>query len=272
MRDRICYLGDDDLSGAAVYLAGVLGHHQLPFDHVPSTVRLSDNCIDDPYRLYIFSDYPGANLTVQQMEGIVAAVAEQGAGLLMIGGWESFYGRVGEYANSPIAGVLPVFLQSQDDRCNCWRPCVVEKTAAHPIVDNLPFDESPVIGGFNRTTAKPNTKTILKAVVFRAIARGERFTFVRSDEAPLLVLGRFGAGRTAAFTTDAAPHWVGGLVDWGNRRIVRQVEDAYVEVGDRYARLLANIVEWTGRWNDWPDALEDDETEIPAEEPNELML
>ncbi len=32
-----------------------------------------------------------------------------------------------------------------------------------------------------------------------------------------LVVGQHGRGRTAALATDVAPHWVGGLVDWGDR-------------------------------------------------------
>lgn len=261
MRDHLCYLGDDDLSGAAVYLASVLEHYQLPYDHVDSLTRLTEDRVANPYRLYILSDYPGANMTAPVMEALVRAVAEQGVGLLMIGGWESFFGRVGEYHRSPIAEALPVVLQGQDDRYNGWRPCVIEQAAAHPIVDDLPWAEAPAIGGFNRVTPKPEAKVALQAVVFRAMAKAGRFTFVRADEAPLLVLGRYGAGRVAAFTTDAAPHWVGGLVDWGHRRIVRQVADAYVEVGNLYVQLMANIVCWTAQVGEWEDALDPDEPE-----------
>ena len=39
MLPRTCYLGDDDLGAAAVYLAGVMTHFGLPFDHVPSSRR-----------------------------------------------------------------------------------------------------------------------------------------------------------------------------------------------------------------------------------------
>jgi hypothetical protein len=40
---------------------------------------------------------------------------------------------------------------------------------------------------------------------------------------------------------DVAPHWVGGLVDWGRKRISAQSKEATaVEVGEYYATLFAN--------------------------------
>ena len=56
----------------------------------------------------------------------------------------------------------------------------------------------------------------------------------------------FSRGRVAAFATDVAPHWVGGLVDWGDRIITAQAPGANeVEIGNWYAELLANMVGWT---------------------------
>ena len=37
MNATICYLGDDHLSGAAAYLAGVMAHCGLPVDRVDSS-------------------------------------------------------------------------------------------------------------------------------------------------------------------------------------------------------------------------------------------
>jgi len=62
-----------------------------------------------------------------------------------------------------------------------------------------------------------------------------------------LVVGEFGRGRTAALATDVAPHWCGGLVDWGDRRLVRQVGGGRIEVGNWYAELFRNLLVWTGR-------------------------
>jgi hypothetical protein len=62
-----------------------------------------------------------------------------------------------------------------------------------------------------------------------------------------LIVGRYGAGRTAALATDVAPHWVGGFVDWGDRRIAQAVGGGMIEVGNWYARFFHNLVAWTGK-------------------------
>ena len=60
-----------------------------------------------------------------------------------------------------------------------------------------------------------------------------------------------GRGRTAALATDVAPHWVGGLVDWGSRRVTAQApRGEMIEVGQHYATFLTRLVEWTGSLNE----------------------
>ena len=93
----------------------------------------------------------------------------------MIGGWESFYGSLGEYDESPLAAVLPVVMQSSDDRCNLRKPCLIEKAADHEIVADLPWDRPPTIGGYNLLTARPQTNTLLNAA-----ARSQCFAMVRT--------------------------------------------------------------------------------------------
>jgi len=61
------------------------------------------------------------------------------------------------------------------------------------------------------------------------------------------VVGAWGQGRTAALATDVAPHWVGGMVDWGDRRIVQDLPGGFVEIGNWYAEFFRNLLVWTGR-------------------------
>jgi hypothetical protein len=62
---------------------------------------------------------------------------------------------------------------------------------------------------------------------------------------PLLVIGAAGAGRTAAFLSDVAPHWVGPLVDWGLPRVSAQAPGApAIEVGAYYAQFFTRLVHW----------------------------
>lgn len=245
MAGKICYLGDGSLSGAASYLAGILLHEGLAFDYVSSGESPPASFSSSDYALYIISDYPAARFGATAMTHVAARV-QRGAGLLMLGGWESFFGQLGEYHASPLADVLPVVMQQADDRRNCWQPCLIRKMADHPILEGLPWDRPPGIGGFNAIAPKPNSQTLLNSVQFSAHRTGGGFQFNAGAESPLLVVGRYGHGRTAALATDVAPHWVGGLVDWGDRRVVQKVESGEIEVGSWYVRFFANLIRWTG--------------------------
>jgi hypothetical protein len=243
---QVCYLGDDHLAGAAAYLAGIMSHFGLGYDYVPSAESPPASFRTARYALYVVSDYPAARFSPEDMAHIRDCVAG-GSGLLMIGGWDSFFGRAGEYHQSPLAKVLPVAMLAADDRRNCAQPCLVEKAAEHPILAGLPWETPPGIGGYNILAPKPGTETLLRAVPFRVSASGGAFEFTPGGDTPLLVLGSFGQGRTAALATDVAPHWVGGWVDWGDRRIVQEVAGGSIEVGNWYAEFFRNLLVWTGR-------------------------
>jgi uncharacterized membrane protein len=91
----VLYLGDTSLDSAASYLAGVMTHFKIGFDYVASDESADRFLQEDAgYQLIILSDFPADNLKLSQMEQIVAWV-RRGAGLLMIGGWDSFQGSGG---------------------------------------------------------------------------------------------------------------------------------------------------------------------------------
>jgi hypothetical protein len=237
----VCYLGDGNLTGAASYLAGIMTHFGIAFDHYPSEEPLEAAFAERRYELYVVSDYPAANFRPAEMAHLIDCV-RGGSGLLMIGGWESFFGRLGEYQGSPLAEVLPVVMETKDDRRNCPQSCVVWQAADHPVLDR-----PPVIGGFNAIAPKPGAAVLLTARQFDIRRAGGSLEFAYRSESPLLIVGQCGQGRTAALATDVAPHWVGGLVDWGDRRLVQQVAGAEVEVGNWYAQFFRNLLAWTGR-------------------------
>jgi uncharacterized membrane protein len=242
----ILYCGDTALLGAASYLAGVMSHFSIPFDYLASNQPFTDEVLFRDYGGIILSDYPAINFSPGQLVNLAEKV-RQGMGLLMIGGWASFTGANGEYAGTVLRDLLPVNMQQQDDRVNSWRPCLIEKRQEHVIVDSLPFDEfSPSVGGFNRLKAKPGASTILTVRQVEISRKDEEIVFSPSLTCdPLLVLGSFGSGRVAVFASDVAPHWVGGLVDWGDSRIRAQAEGANrIEVGNWYAGFFANLIRW----------------------------
>lgn len=245
----ILYLGDDTPDGAAAYLAAVMTHFGLDYEHRCSDEPLDPGITDRLWSLVVLSDYPAANLSPAVMADLVEMVS-QGTGLLMIGGWGSYQGLDGNYFGTPVGDILPVVLSDSDDRINSSGPCLITVRKSHPIVDGLPFKtDTPGIGGFNRLKVRNGGDVILESQTYRASEESSGFhRFVPADDkAPLLVLGSHGNGRVCAWASDVAPHWVGGLVDWGTGRVeARGKGDAgSVEVGNHYAAFFRNILEWT---------------------------
>lgn len=253
---KVLYLGDGALSSAASYLAGVMTHFSIDFDYRGSGIDASDLIGTEHYDLFVLSDYAAKDLGERNARRIVELVAD-GAGLLMIGGWESFHGVGGNYDSSVLATALPVRIAASDDRVNWSGPCVVRQIEEHAVTAGLEFDPAPVVGGFNRLEAAAEADVIL--VVDRYAVHGGDgaakhaevsvgpVQFEHVDSSPLLACGVFGQGRSAAFATDAAPHWVGGFVDWGRERVAVATDDFEIEVGDSYVRFFGNLLEWCGK-------------------------
>ena len=244
--NMILYCGDTALREAASYLAGVMAHSSLTFDYLASDQRFNDDFLFRAYRGIILSDYPAISFTPGQMQKLKERVG-QGMGFLMIGGWASFTGANREYTGTVFGELLPVIMQEHDDRVNSWQPCLIEKKKDHVIVDALPFDRfSPSVGGFNRFQTKPGAETILTVRQIGVSRKEGKPVFSPSfDSDPLLVISNFGLGRVGAFASDVAPHWVGGLVDWGDSRISVCAEGANPrEVGNWYAAFFERLIRW----------------------------
>ena len=246
MDTRVLYLGDDTLKTAAGYLGGVMNAAGLAFDHMESRERIDESRLAAPYSAVIISDYLAANFTEGAFRRLVENV-RGGCGLLMIGGWETFHGLNGLYDRSPVASILPVEMEHQDDRVNWPYPCLMAKTQEHEILAGLPFDVPPSIGGVNRVKAKTDARTLLSARFFTPQKTGEEWTIEPVETLPLLCIGSHGEGRTACYMSDFAPHWCGGSVDWGTPRLTCHVGDRAVEVGSLYARFVGQLVRWVAR-------------------------
>jgi uncharacterized membrane protein len=168
----------------------------------------------------------------------------------MIGGWESFCGHGGDWANTILANGIPVVISESDDRVNCDQPALMVKTTEHPIASTLPWvQRPPTVGGFNRFKSRVGATTVLEVQRFSAgHPNADRFTFEPlGAREPMLVVGALGKGRTAALATDLAPHWVGGFVDWGNQRVTATAPGSWqIEVGSDYAQFVRNLLTWTG--------------------------
>jgi uncharacterized membrane protein len=122
---------------------------------------------------------------------IIKNYVSTGGGLLMIGGYLSFTGieAKANYKNTPIAEVLPVEMLDHDDRVELPQGCSPStRCHSHPITQGL--NEWPVLLGYNKLIAKPDSNTLVE---------------INGD--PLLILGRYNQGQVACFASDCSPHW-----------------------------------------------------------------
>ncbi|MCA9081051.1 MAG: hypothetical protein KDA58_10865 [Planctomycetaceae bacterium] len=239
------YLGDTSLTTAASYLAGVLHRAGYAFEYRSSDHVLTPADLVAASDLLILSDYPASRISTAVQEELVRR-HQAGMSLLMIGGWESFQGCGGDWAGTPLGTALPVLMQSEDDRQNVDGPAFVHCEQPHSITAGLPWAERPpLIGGYNRVVAQPDAHVLLSVERFTAKRTPQGYQLERLCTDPLLVIHEAGNARSAALTTDLAPHWVGPLVDWGPNRVQAQAPGAEaIEVGDLYAKLIQQLIAW----------------------------
>ena len=241
------YFGDDDMTRAAAYLCGIMTHVGLPFERVDSMQSPSNALLQTPYNAFILSDYPRERFLPGQLETICDAV-KNGAGLVMLGGWESYHGRLGEYPETILADVLPVMMLPADDRRNFSQGVLLSPVQPHPILDGLPWETPPLVGGLNEFAVKLEANVLLKGMPLSIRADNAQFEFGFDMKTyPMLVVGEYGKGRTAALATDVAPHWVGGFVDWGTPRITPRLPNGgSVEIGSGYTKFFTQLLRWIG--------------------------
>lgn len=130
--------------------------------------------------------------TVNKLD-LIEKYVRMGGAFGMAGGYMTFMGIEGkaQYKNTAIEKILPVTMKEQDDRRECpqgFAPKVVDRT--HPAVKGLD-GQWPLLLGYNEVQAKPEGQVLL--------AHGD---------APILVTGSYGEGKTFAWTSDCAPHWM----------------------------------------------------------------
>lgn len=222
-------------AGSARYLTGALAEGGYTLRHIEGREQLDR--LDELADVVIISDYPARHLSANAAEAIVAAV-EGGAGFVMLGGWGSFTGQGDGYGQTPIAGILPVLCADEDDRRNVASGVWLAPTdAEHPILRGLDFSAPPVVCGYNAVTTRADATLIL---------HGRHVAFNGGQpslgaQAPLLAVRSVGQGRAAAYTSDFAPHWCGGLVDWGDER---RTLSSGAEVGALFVRFALNLFDW----------------------------
>lgn len=144
---------------------------------------------------------------------LIKEYVEKGGSFCMIGGYMSFTGIDAKtrYGETAVKDILPVELLKYDDRVERPEGVVPKVSTIHEIFEGID-EEFPFFLGYNRTVADS--------------LKGEVIATINDD--PFIAVGKFGKGKSVAFTSDCAPHW-------GSKEFV---EWKY------YDKLWQNIIKW----------------------------
>ncbi len=135
----------------------------------------------------------------------------------MVGGYFSFQGIDGKarWRKTPVEDVLPVTCHPWDDRVEMPEGAVAKVLQPdHPVMAGLD-GAWPFVLGVNEVEVRDGAQVLAR---------------IPEDQGghPLLVLGGYGKGRTAAWTSDIGPHWLSpAFCAW-----------------EGYGRLWKNLLGW----------------------------
>jgi uncharacterized membrane protein len=230
---NILFLGE--VAGAsAEYMLNGLEYLKYEFTHIDCNTKLPT--ISEKYSTIIISDYSSNMISKSQSKKIIKQV-ENGTRFIMIGGWTSFNGFGKSYYGHPLADILPVKLKKNDDRKNTAQGQIIYPDSKLQTNVKLNWSVPPVICGYN--DAKPDKDS--QVLVWKKSIKSDGKTIKLQESQPFVVSKKYGKGLTIACLTDLAPHWCGGLVDWGSKRVKLK----NVEVGDMYIRFIEFLVKHT---------------------------
>ncbi len=154
-------------------------------------------------------------LTFPDRVRLTVEALERGTSMMFLGGWLSFNGEMGKggWGRSRLREILPVECLDIEDLVESTEGfCGHARQASHPIFDGIDISAMPPILGYNKVRARP---------------RCEVLATWGNTEDPMLAVGRFGRGKSLAYTSDPAPHWGCNFVYW-----------------DQYARFWQNALAW----------------------------
>ena len=150
---------------------------------------------------------------------LLAEWVAAGHGLMMAGGYLSFAGFEGKahYHGTAVEESLPVDIAPYDDRVEVPQGVSPAVSVNHPIVNDL--NDLAVCGlpsllGYQRLTPSEGSQVLMTI-----------------GQDPLLIIGDYGAGRSAAFASDISPHWAPEeFMRW-----------------EGYGQLFSNLVGWLAK-------------------------
>ncbi len=152
----------------------------------------------DSYDVIILSDSSVAVFTPKQIHWFAQSVREDGLGLVMAGGVESY--QLGAWDQTEVAKILPVDCLPDSTGPGFAQILDVEDE----FLNSIPWEGLKEIGfgGSNKARRREWAKEL---AVLKVSAGGEN---------PMMVVGDIGKGRTFAFTPDWTWGWGGSFSRW----------------------------------------------------------
>lgn len=124
---------------------------------------------------------------------VIAEYVRRGGTFVMMGGYMAYSGfqARGNFKDTVIEKILPVSILPYDDRQEHCEGIQIEACSGnHPVLSGIEDNWEPLLG-YNRVIAKKDAEVIL-----------------HYQDDPILAIGRYGEGKTVAWTSDCAPHWM----------------------------------------------------------------
>jgi len=178
------------------------------------------------FDVVLFGDVPAVTMTEAQRAALEEAV-RKGLGFVMIGGFENF--GAGGYGGTPVADLLPVRVESSDQKTEESYALVPTEDGVRSTVLRLSSDPA-------RNLALWRSLPTLKGhAVASPKKRGESVLATGPSGEAILVAQDYGAGRSMAFLADTTWRWwrsAGGREDL-HKRFWRQ---AVLWLGHREGR------------------------------------
>ena len=149
--------------------------------------------LTEGFDVIIISDSTLVVFTTNQLSWMVESVREEGLGIMMAGGVESFH--LGGWQVTQIADILPVDMLPDNSGLGYGR--IVEPE--HELMASIPWES----GGFGRVPfGGSNLGTVRQGATELAVLQE-----TIGGEVPMMIAGESGAGRTFAFMPDWTFGW-----------------------------------------------------------------
>lgn len=139
---------------------------------------------------------------------LIAEYVAQGGAFGMMGGYMTFQGieAKANYHGTPIEEILPVEILPHDDRVEHPEGAEISvNPSSHDLIKGFP-SKWPALLGYNKLIAKKGSEVV-----------------VEFEGDPILTVGTYKKGRTFAWASDCAPHWMPvDFCDWEYNSILWQ--------------------------------------------------